>query len=199
MFLSRWLLKSSSWRLSFLLLLPLLLIAFGLSGEHLTNQILSRSYVALDKLQAENPHPQVRLNVAGVISQLEIEQDRDLTQVEVHTTNSVVKKLEFELPSAQLSTVKAILAQKLGLSAQEMQVGRQLNKQLEFNVQGILAEIETERGYTQVEITTTNSVLKKMELTLPITELSAVKTAIAKELGLSPTDARMLVSYRIKN
>lgn len=199
MFLSYWLLKSPSLRLSFLLLLPLLLIAFGLSGEQLTNQVLSRSYVALDKLQAENPHPQGRLNIAAVINQLEIEQEQDLTQVEVYTANSVVKKLKFELAIAQLNTVKAILAQKLGLSAKEMRVGTQLNKQLEFSVQGILAEIEKERGYTQVEIKTTNSILKNVELTLPTTELSAVETAIAQELGLSRQEAKMLVSYRIKN
>ncbi|KJH69381.1 hypothetical protein [Aliterella atlantica] len=199
MFSSCWLLKSPSLRLSFLLLLPLLLIAFGLCGEQLTNQVLSRSYIALDKLQAENPHPQGRLNIAGVVNQLDIEQEPEITQVEVYTANSVVKKLEFELAIAQVSTAKAILAQKLGLSAQEMQVGTQLNKQLEFNVQGILAEIEKERGYTKVEIKTTNSALKNVELTLPTTELSAVETAIAQELGLSRQEAKMLVSYRIKN
>lgn len=61
--------------------LPLLLIAFGLGGEQLTNQVLSRAYVALDKLQAENPHPQVQLAVKAVITRLEIEQEQDLIQV----------------------------------------------------------------------------------------------------------------------
>lgn len=197
MFLSRWLLKSPSLRLSFLLPLPLLLVAFGVGGEYLTNQVLSRSYVALDKLQAENPHPQVQLDVEAVITKLEIEQEQESTQVEVYTKNSVIKNLEFELAIANSNTVKAMLAQKLGLSALEMQVGTQLNTQLRFNVQGILAEIRKEQGFTKVEIKTTNSALKKVELTFPTTQLSQVKTAIAQELGLSREEARMLVSYRI--
>lgn len=125
MFLSRWLPKSPSLMLSFLLPLPLLLIAFGLGGEHLTNQVLSRSYVALDKLEVENTHPQVQLDIEATITKLEIEQE--LTQVEVHTTNSVIKNLVFELAIANSNTVKAMLAQKLGLSAKEMQ-GRYATK-----------------------------------------------------------------------
>lgn len=65
-------------------------------------------------------------------------------------------------------------------------------------MQGILAEIKKEQGFTKVEIKTTNSVLKKLELTFPTTELSEVKTAIAQELGLSREEAIMLVSYRTK-
>ncbi len=200
MFLSRWLLKSPSLRLSFLLLLPLLLIAFGLGGEQLTNRVLSRSYVALDKLQAENSHPQGQLDVEAVITKLEIEQEQESTQVEVHMANTVVKKLEFELAIANSDTVKTILAQKLGLSTLEkLQVGAQLKVKLGFNIQGILAEIKKEQGFTKVEIETTNSVLKKVELTLTATQLSEIKTAIAQELGLSSEAARMIVSYRIKN
>lgn len=200
MFLSSWLVKSPSLRLRFLLPLPLLLIAFGLGGEYLTNQMLNRSYVALDKLQAENPHPQVQLAVEAIITKLEIEQEQEFTQVEVCTANSVIQKLEFEFALANSNTAKAMLAQKVGLSAPEkLQVGTQLKVQLGFNVQGILAEIKKEQGFTKVKIETTNSVLKKLELVFPTTELSAVKTAIAQELGLSSEDARMLVSYRIKN
>jgi len=43
-----------SLRLKFWLPLPLLLIA-GLGGETLTNQLLSRSYGTVDKLQADQP------------------------------------------------------------------------------------------------------------------------------------------------
>ena len=166
MFLSRWLLKSPSLRLSFLL--PLLLIAFGLGGEQLTNQVLSRSYVALDKLQAENSHLQGQLDVEAIITKLEIEQEQTSTQVEVYTANSVTKKLVFELAIANSNSVKAIMALILGLSPPEkLRVGTQLKAKLGFNVQGILAEIKKEQGFTKVEIETTNSVLKKVELTFP--------------------------------
>lgn len=200
MVLSRWLLKLPSLKLSFLLPFPLSLIAFGFGGEQLTDQVLSRSYVALDKLQTENLHSPVQLNVQAVITELEIEQDQESTQVEVHTKNSVIKKLEFELAIANSNSVKAIMAQILGLSPPEnLRVGTQLKAKLGFNVQGILAEIKKEQGFTKVEIETTNSVLKKVELTFPTTELSEIKTAIAQELGLSSEEARMIVSYRIKN
>lgn len=200
MFLSRWLLKSPSLKLSFLLPLPLLLIAFGLGGEQLTNQMLSRSYVALDKLQADNPHPQVRLDVKATVDKVEIEPEQEFSQVEVHTANSITKKLEFEFASAKLNTVQAMLAQQLGLPNREkLQAGMQLKTQLKFNVQGILAEIKKTQGFTQVEIQTTNSILKKVELALPTTELKEVNNAIAKELGLSRQESTMLVSYRLKN
>lgn len=200
MFLSRWLLKSPSLKLSFLLPLPLLLIAFGLGGEQLTNQMLSRSYVALDKLQADNPHPQVHLNVEATVDKVEIEPEQEFSQVEVHTANSITKKLEFEFASAKLNTVQAMLAQQLGLPNREkLQAGMQLKTQLKFNVQGILAEIKKTQGFTQVEIQTTNSILKKVELALPTTELKEVNNAIAKELGLSRQESTMLVSYRLKN
>ncbi len=200
MFLSSWLLKSPSLSLRFLLPLPLLLIVFALGGEYLTNQVLNRSYVALDKLQAENSHPQVQLAVDAIITKLEIEQEQEFTQVEVRTANSVIQKLDFEFALANSNTAKAMLAQKVGLPTPEkLQVGTQLKGQLGFNVQGILAEIKKEQGFTKVKIETTNSVLKKLELVFPTTELSTVKTAIAQELGLSREDARMLVSYRIKN
>lgn len=200
MYLSRWLLKSPSLRLSFLLPLPLLLIAFGLGGEQLTNQVLSRSYVALDKLQAENLHPQGQLDVEAIITKLEIEQEQASTQVEVYTANSVTKKLVFELATANPNLVKAIMAQILGLSPPEkLRVGMQLKAKLRFNVQGILAEIKKEQGFTKVEIETTNSVLRKVELTFPSIQLSEIKTAMAQELELSREEARMIVSYRIKN
>lgn len=183
MFLSSWLLKSPGLRL--LLPLPLLLITFWLGGEQLTNQVLNRSYVALNKLQAENPHPQVQLAVEAIVTKLEIEQEQELTQVEVCTANSIIQKLEFEFALANSNTAKAMLAQKVGLSTLEkLQVGTQLKVQLGFNVQGILAEIKKEQGFTKVGIETTNSVLKKLELVFPTTELSTVKTAIAQELGL---------------
>lgn len=199
MFSSRWLLKSPSLRLIFLLPLPLLLIAFGLGGEQLTNQILSRSYVALDKLQVENPHPQVRLDIDAIINKVEIEQEQEFTQIEVHTANSVTKKLEFEFASANLNIAK-VLNQKIGLSAQEnLQAGSPLKMQLKFNVQGILAELQKTQGFTKVEIKTTNSALKKVELVFPTTQLDEVKNAIAQELGLSRQEASMLVSYKINN
>lgn len=81
----------------------------------LTNQVLSRSYEALDKLQADlKTEVQLATNVLVVAA--EIEKEQKLTKVALKTTNSVVKQLEFELPVTDLSLVKAAIAQELGLS-----------------------------------------------------------------------------------
>ena len=68
-----WLLKLSALPLKFLLPLPLLLAAFGLFSEPLTNRVLSLSFVGLDKLQAENSHLQVQLPVKAIVVKAEIE------------------------------------------------------------------------------------------------------------------------------
>jgi hypothetical protein len=185
MSLSRLLLKLPSLKLKFLLLFPLLLIAFGLCGEALTNHVLSRSYQALDKLQADLKS-EVQLVTNVLVVAAEIEKEQELTKVALKTTNSVLKQLEFELPVTDLSLVKATIAQELGLSHQvDLQAGTQMEVQLAVNVLGILAEIDKEQGFTKVEVKTANSVLKQLEFELPVTDLSLVKAAITQELGLS--------------
>lgn len=200
MYLSPWLLKLHSLRLKFWLPLPLLLIAFGLGGEPLTNQLLSCSYGTVDKLQADQPM-EMQLAVNALVIEAEIEQEQEFTQVEIKTANSVLKKLEFEFPITELSMVEAMITQKLGLSSkvEKLQAGTKIKVQLSANLQGIIAEIEKEQGFTKVEVKTASSVLKNLEFKLPSTELSMIKAMIAQELGLSPENVRMLVSYRIKN
>lgn len=200
MYLSRWLLKLYSLRLEFWLPLPLLLIAFGLGGEPLTNQLLSRSYGTLDKLQADQ-QMEMQLSVNALVIEAEIENEQEFTKVSVKTANSVLKKLEFEFPVTRLSMVEAMIAQELGLSPEvkNLQSGTKIDVQLSANVQGIIAEIEKEQGFTKLEVKTTSSVLKKLEFEFPGTEVSMIKALIAQELGLSPENVMMLVSYRIKN
>lgn len=200
MYLSRWLLKLYSLRLEFWLPLPLLLIAFGLGGEPLTNQLLSRSYGTLDKLQADQ-QMEMQLSVNALVIEAEIENEQEFTKVSVKTANSVLKKLEFEFPVTKLSMVEAMIAQELGLSPEvkNLQAGTKIDVQLSANVQGIIAEIEKEQGFTKLEVKTTSSVLKKLEFEFPVTELSMIKALIAQDLGLSPENVMMLVSYRIKN
>jgi hypothetical protein len=147
MSLPRWLLKLPSFKLGFLLPLPLVLIAFGLIGEPLTNLLLNRSYTTLDKLQADIHTVEVQLAVNVLVVEAEIEKEREYTTVELKTTNSILKKLKFESPTTQLSATKAMIAQELGLSGvvQSLQAGTQMQVQLAVKVLGILAEIEKER------------------------------------------------------
>jgi hypothetical protein len=201
MSLSRWFLKLQSFKLEFLLPVPLLLIAFGVGGEPLTNLLLSRYYGTVDKLQADT-HTLTMQLVANVrVIKAEIEKERDFTIVELKTANSVLKKLEFKFPATELSSIKGMIAEELGVSAevQTLQPNTQMQVQLAVKALGILAEIDKEQGFTKVEVNTADSVLKKLEFEFPVTELSSVKAMIVQELGLSPENATMLVSYRLKN
>jgi len=201
MSLSRWLLKLQSFKLEFLLPVPLLLIAFGLGGEPLTNLLLSRYYGTVDKLQADTHTLTMQLAANVRVIKAEIEKERNFTIVELKTANSVLKKLEFKFPATELSSVKAMIAEELGVSAEveTLQPNTQMQVQLAVKALGILAEIDKEQGFTKVEVNTADSVLKKLEFEFPVTELSSVKAMIVQELGLSPENATMLVSYRLKN
>jgi len=201
MSLSRWLLKLQSFKLEFLLPVPLLLIAFGLGGEPLTNLLLSRYYGTVDKLQADTHTLTMQLAANVRVIKAEIEKERDFTIVELKTANSVLKKLEFKFPGTELSSIKGMIAEELGVSAEveTLQPNTQMQVQLAVKALGILAEIDKEQGFTKVEVNTADSVLKKLEFEFPVTELSSVKAMIVQELGLSPENATMLVSYRLKN
>lgn len=201
MSLSRWLLKLQSFKLEFLLPVPLLLIAFGLGGEPLTNLLLSRYYGTVDKLQADTHTLTMQLAANVRVIKAEIEKERDFTIVELKTANSVLKKLEFKFPATELSSIKGMIAEELGVSAEveTLQPNTQMQVQLAVKALGILAEIDKEQGFTKVEVNTADSVLKKLEFEFPVTELSSVKAMIVQELGLSPENATMLVSYRLKS
>ncbi|BAZ20616.1 hypothetical protein NIES4073_14930 [Kalymmatonema gypsitolerans NIES-4073] len=201
MSLSRWLLKLQSFKLEFLLPVPLLLIAFGLGGEPLTNLLLSRYYGTVDKLQADTHTLTIQLLVNVRVIKAEIEKERNDTIVELKTTNSVLKKLQFKFPATELSSIKGMIAEELGVSAEveTLQPNTQMQVQLAVKALGILAEIDKEQGFTKVEVNTADSVLKKLEFEFPVTELSSVKAMIVQELGLSPENATMLVSYRLKS
>lgn len=203
MFLFGWWQKLHSLRLrlEFLLPLPLLLIAFGIGGEWLTNLMLSHPYGTPDKLVADTHTVKVNLAINGLVKAIVIEQEQEYTKVKLKIANSKLKKLEYEFPATKLTNVEGAIAQKLGLSPNRkpLQANRQIQLQLAVNVQGILAQINKQQGVTKVEVKTANSVLKKLEFEFPVTELSGVKDAIAQQLGLSAEHLRLLVSYRVKN
>lgn len=201
MLFSRCLQKIPFLKLEFLLPLPMLLIAFGISGESLTNQLLSRSYNTQNKLQADTQTVKIQRVINILITAIEIEQEQEYTQVELKTANSLFKKLDFKIPSTELSQVKALVAQELALDVElePLQVNRQIQAKIEMKVIGILALIDRKQGFTKVEVNSANDRLKKLEIELPITQLNQVKSMLNQELGLSSESARSLVSYRVKN
>ena len=201
MSLSPWLLKLRSLKLAFVMPVPLFLIAFGFAGEPLTNLLLSRYYGTADKLQADTHTLTMQLQVNVRVIKAEIEKEQEHTLVELNTANSVLKKLKFEFPVTELGDVKTMIAQELGVSAkvQTLQPNTQMQVRLAVKALGILADINKDQGLTKVEVKTADSVLKQLEFEFPVTELSSVKAMIVQELGLSPENATMLVSYRVKN
>ena len=193
--------KLHSLKLEYLLPFPLLLIAFGVGGESLTNLLLSRSYPTVEKLQSNTETVKIRLAANVVITAAEIEKEQEFTEVEISVENSILKKLTFKVPATELSKVKAMITQELGLSNEitTLQTNTQMQVRSTVQVLGILAEIQKKSGFTKVEVNTANSILKSLEFEFPVTELSEIKAMMIQELGLSRENARMLVSYRIKN
>jgi len=193
--------KLHSLKLEYLLPLPLLLIVFGVGGESLTNLLLSRSYPTVEKLQSNTETVKIPLAANVVITATEIEKQQEFTEVELSVENSVLKKLTFKVPATELSKVKAMITQELGLSNEitTLQTNTKMQVRSTVQVLGILAEIQKRRGFTKVEVNTANSILKSLEFEFPVTELSKIKAMMIQELGLSRENARMLVSYRIKN
>jgi len=201
MSLSQLLQKLHSSKLEYLLPLPLLLIAFGFGGESLTNLLLSRSYTTVDKLQADTYTVMVNFAASVLITEVEIDREQEFTGVELHTTNSILKKLVFKVPATELTKTKAIIAEELGVSnkIETLQPNTKMQVHSQVKVLGILAEIEKKRGFTKIQVNTANSALQELEFEFPVTELNSVKAMMIQELGLSRENVRMLVSYRIKN
>lgn len=118
MSLPRWL-QLPTLGLEIWLPLTLLLIAFGVGGGSMTNQVLSRSYGTIDKLQADT-QLEVQLALPVLFIKAEIEKEQGFTTVDVKTTDSELKKLEFQLPVTELNLVETAIAQKLQLSPENV-------------------------------------------------------------------------------
>jgi hypothetical protein len=115
MSLPPWLKTGRSLWLEFWLPLPLLGILFWLGGNMVTNQVLSRPYTTVTKLQADTQQ-EVKLSVTVLLIKAEIDKNKGVTRVIVKTTDPELKTLEFEFLLAEATQVEALIAQKLGLS-----------------------------------------------------------------------------------
>ena len=119
MSLPRWLQALRPLLLEFWLPLPLLGIIFWLGGNFVTSQVLSRPYSTVSKLQADTQQ-EVQLSVTVLVIKAEIKRSEGVTQVEVKTADPQLKKLEFEFPVTQASQLETAIAQKLGLSREDV-------------------------------------------------------------------------------
>lgn len=79
----------------------------------------------------------------------------------------------------------------------KLQADTQLKATVSINILLINAVINRQQEMTQVEVETTEPVLKRLELELPMTDPNRIEAAIAQELQLSRQDVRQLVRYEI--
>lgn len=115
MYSTRLFAKLSSINIDFWFCLPVLAIAFWIGGELISNQVLSRPFSVVAELEA-NKTTQINLTVTVQLIQVLIDRDRGLAQVEVKTSDSELKKLDFIFPITNFEEVEASLAKELGLS-----------------------------------------------------------------------------------
>ncbi|MBD1805548.1 hypothetical protein H6F98_08820 [Microcoleus sp. FACHB-SPT15] len=119
MSLPRWLKFLRPLWLEFWLPLPLLGIIFWFGGNAVTSQVLSRPYSTVSKLQADTQQ-EVQLSLTVLVIKAEIEKNEGITSVEVKTADPELTRLKFEFPVTEVSQVEAMIAQKLGLSREDV-------------------------------------------------------------------------------
>ncbi|MBW4564129.1 MAG: hypothetical protein KME32_23905 [Mojavia pulchra JT2-VF2] len=115
MFLQRWRQLLHSPIIEFCLPLPLLGVFFWFGGNLMAEQILSRPYGSVNKLQA-NTQFDVKLSLTVVLIQAEINRTKGATLVIVKTKDPSLKKLEFEFPTTNANQVEIDIAQELDIT-----------------------------------------------------------------------------------
>jgi len=81
----------------------------------------------------------------------------------------------------------------------QLQTNEQAEVQLAFSVRIVAIEAEIDRRVevTEVTVRTTDSILRELELDLPVTEFAEVEDALIQELGLTREAVKQLTRYRI--
>lgn len=93
-----------------------------------------------------------------------------------------------------------LIAQELRqpqLTQTRLQADTQLKATVSINILLINAIVNRQQGVTQVEVETTDPILKQLKLELPTTDTDQIEAVIAQELQLSRQDVRQLVRYEI--
>ena len=85
----------------------------------MADHLLSRSYSAKEQFRADDQLPGRSVKVVQSIL-VQINRRRAVSRVQVKTASSVLKEIEFEFPTTQPRRVEALVAQELGLSAEEV-------------------------------------------------------------------------------
>lgn len=103
----------------FWLPLPLVAALFWTTGNSIAAQVLSRPYHSVNKLEADR-QLEVRLSVTILTIKAEIDRSRGVTTIFVKTTDSSLKRLEYEFPFTQASHVEVAIAQELAMPVENV-------------------------------------------------------------------------------
>lgn len=98
----------------FWLPLPLIAGLLWLAGNGVASKVLSRPYQSVNALRADT-QLEVKLSVTVLTMNAKIDRRRGVTSIAVQTTDSTLKKLEYEFPVIQASQIEAAIAQELGM------------------------------------------------------------------------------------
>lgn len=104
----------SSSAMEFWLPLPILGLFLWLSGSLVTAQVLSRPYSSMDMLQADT-QLELKLAATVLLITVDIDSTRGMTKVAVKTTDSSLKRLEYEFADTETVQIEQAIAQELGM------------------------------------------------------------------------------------
>ncbi|BAS56901.1 MULTISPECIES: hypothetical protein [Leptolyngbya] len=103
----------------FWLVLALAGILFWLTGSAIASQVLYSSYTSPTQLQADT-QLEMKLSVTILVIHAEIDQRRKATAVSIKTTDSNLKKLEYEFPMTESRQIESMIAEEIGIPIQEV-------------------------------------------------------------------------------
>ena len=104
------LLYRSGWE--FWLPLPVIAVLFWGMGNLIAHQVLSRPYQSINTLQADT-QLDVKLSATVLTINAVIDRRRGVTFLAVKTTDSTLKKLEYEFPTTRSNEIETAIAREL--------------------------------------------------------------------------------------
>jgi hypothetical protein len=103
-------------------LFPLIGLGIWLITAWMTDWVLSNSFLSTNQLQT-NLYPTTQLAQILMVTSIHVKIDRtsNIAEVNLTTTNSTLKRLEFKFPFTEISTLETALAKELNTTSHSIQ------------------------------------------------------------------------------
>ncbi|HIK17943.1 MAG TPA: hypothetical protein IGS53_22005 [Leptolyngbyaceae cyanobacterium M33_DOE_097] len=95
--------------------LPVIAGLFWIMGNSIAVQVLSRPYQSVNKLQADT-QLDMKLSVTILSMTAKIDRSRGSTTIAVKTSDSTLRKLEYEFSATEVNQIERAIAQELEMS-----------------------------------------------------------------------------------